>query len=211
MKRDTDTPIDRLLIDITLDLIDEHKGLRGVTLREITKKAGCRHTNVYNYFGSFEDLLWSSLAETIRRNMEYTDHRLQEARGKESLLGAFVESQVEFAMDHPGLYHFMWLESLKGTPSASTFKVIHTPYDEFSGFISEITGTGASDTEIRQIADIIHSYMHGEICKMIKGRIFEKTEEDNSSYIVENVIKIHAVLTNDCKDQKGGKHESCDN
>lgn len=193
MERVSEKPMDKLLIEKTLVLIDEHRGLRGVTLREITKEAGCKHTNVYNYFDSFEDLLWSSLAEVIKQNIEFTNQKMMEYREPEQLLIKFTEGQVEFAVEHPGLYHFMWLESLKGIPPAAVREVIQSPYSCFLDFVKNIA-VDRTDMEIQQIADIIHGYMHGEICKFISGRYFKKSEEDCCNYIVNNVIRIFISL-----------------
>ncbi|MCX7710222.1 MAG: TetR/AcrR family transcriptional regulator [Clostridia bacterium] len=205
MKRIVEKPTDKLLIEITLTLIDEHRGVRGVTLREITRKAGCKHTNVYNYFESFEELLWSSLAEVVNQNMEFTNQRMCECIEQEKLLIKFTESQIEFAASHPGLYQFMWVESLSGTPPAAVRKVIHSPYLHFFELMKKTIAIDICDREIQQIADIIHGYMHGEICKLINGRYFGKTKESYSQYIVENVIRIFSSLIPKNQNINGGQ------
>jgi AcrR family transcriptional regulator len=205
MKSDADKPIDRLLIDITLTLIDEHKGLRGVTLREITRRAGCKHTNLYNYFNSFEDLLWSSLAEAVNQNVNFTNQRMMGSCEPNQLLVEFTESQVEFAVEHPGLYHFIWLDSLNGTPSDDISKVIHSPSQYFYEFIKTTIAADISDREIKQIADITLGYLHGGICKLINGRFFEKTKEEYCHYIVENTTRILTSLIPGDQVIKGGQ------
>lgn len=50
-----------------LELLDEEHTPRSVNLRQISRRIGCAHTNAYNYFDSFESLLWHSLAEIIQK------------------------------------------------------------------------------------------------------------------------------------------------
>jgi len=194
MRRIDEKQRDKLLIEKTLTLIDEHNGLRGVTLREITRKAGCKHTNLYNYFDSFEDLLWSSLAEVVKQNMDFTNQRMNGCIEQEQLLVKFTESQVEFAANHPGLYHFMWEESLIGEPPTAISEVIHSPNLHFFELMKKIISVDICDKDIQQVADIVHGYLHGEICKFINDRYFGKTKEDYKHYIIDNVIRIFSSL-----------------
>ena len=46
-------------VEATPVLIAERGGSKGVNRREISKRIGCAHTNVFHYFARFEDLLWA--------------------------------------------------------------------------------------------------------------------------------------------------------
>ena len=45
------------IVDHALALIAEKGTSRDVNLREISRRVGCAHTNIYNYFASLQDLL----------------------------------------------------------------------------------------------------------------------------------------------------------
>ncbi len=51
------------IIDTTLELLKDKSDIRTINLREIARVLGCAHTNLYNYFPSFQDLLWEAHME----------------------------------------------------------------------------------------------------------------------------------------------------
>jgi len=51
------------IIETALDLLKDKSDIRSVNLREIARVLGCAHTNLYNYFPSFNDLLWEAHME----------------------------------------------------------------------------------------------------------------------------------------------------
>ena len=63
-------------IDETLELIAEKGGSQEVNLREIARRIGCAHTNAYNYFVSFDELLWAAFRRGLKRYGEYLVHDL---------------------------------------------------------------------------------------------------------------------------------------
>lgn len=87
-------------IDAVLSMLDEGMSLRELNLRKVAKQVGCAHTNAYNYFTSYEELLWWSLKGALERMTAMVDPEH----------GGLTEAYVEFALDHPAWYRLIWLE-----------------------------------------------------------------------------------------------------
>ena len=112
-----DKPMARRYIEATLALIDESHGITGVDLRKVSRSLGCAHTNIYNYFDSYADLLWHVLVEVMERLMDHTKKETAGIYDKRQAFRVFIGSQIDFALSHPGWYRFLWMDPLKGKPS----------------------------------------------------------------------------------------------
>jgi AcrR family transcriptional regulator len=161
----------RRLAELTLSLIERTGGLRQVNLREVARLANCSHTNVYNYFGSFEDLLWATLDLAIERLVAHTESAMEGQTRPEGMFRVFIDSQVEFALSHPGCYRFIWLEGLSGTPPAQVAERIQRTSRLFAETVRNTVAPTAKPATVERAARIIHGYLHGEICKLICARL----------------------------------------
>ncbi|MEW5866503.1 MAG: TetR/AcrR family transcriptional regulator [Bacillota bacterium] len=191
----TRTDMRRSLLEAALALIDEAEGCRGVTLRAIAARAGCAHTNVYNYFPSLERLFWESLLEAQRRGMEFIGQRVAQAvPGSPEVFRALVSARIEFALTHPGWYRLMWLEPLGDVPPELVPR-LRRPREEVSTkMIGPLLGTEVRQDEARRITDILHSYVHGEICKLITQRDLADREPSDPRRIEENALMLLRLL-----------------
>jgi len=120
------------LVENAVALIEESGGSKGVNLRMIAKRVGCAHTNVYNYFDSFEDLLWGAFLAILKRWVEFTRARVGAQVDQPGLLRAFVQTQVAFAVEHPGWYRFVWLEKLPGQPPPPVLELLNVLRTNFT-------------------------------------------------------------------------------
>lgn len=193
----TRTDMRRSLSEAALALIDEAEGCRGVTLRAIAARAGCAHTNVYNYFSSLESLFWESLLEAQRRSMEFIGpHVAQAVPGSPEVFGALVSARIEFALTHPGWYRLIWLEPISKDVPPELVPRLRRPREEVSAqMIRPLLGAGVSQDEARRITDMLHSYVHGEICKLITRRNLADQEPATPRRIVENALLLLRLLT----------------
>ena len=188
-------PTSERLIEITLQLIDENDGLRGVNLRQIARLAGCAHTNVYNYFQNFEGLLWAALERVLKRWVQYTEERKQGSPDlePETFLANFTASQIDFALEHSGWYRFIWLEPLSGSPPPQVMEVLQNMQADFLEILSTLSGNTLDHEYMDRVATIIHGYLHGEICKVINGRASRR--EKYRSNIITNTQTLLKLLT----------------
>lgn len=191
----TRTDMRQALLDAALALIDEAGGCRGVTLRAIAARAGCAHTNVYNYFSNLESLFWESLLEAQRRGMEFIrQHVSQAVPGSPEVFRTLVSARIEFALTHPGWYRLVWLEPLGDVPPELVSRLRRPRKEVSAEMIGPLLGVGVSQDEARRITDILHSYVHGEICKLITQRDLADHEPADPRRIVENAFMLLRFL-----------------
>ena len=182
------------LVDLTLDLIESRGGLRQVNLREVARLAKCSHANLYNYFSSFEVLLWATLDRAIERLVAHTETAMRGQARPEGMFRIFVSSQIDFAVLHPGTYRLIWLETLSGSPPpAVALRIQRTPI-LFAETLRKTMAPSAPPATVERAARIIHSYLHGEICKLVCARMIEPLDQSNKADLdhVRNLINANA-------------------
>lgn len=183
------------LVEAALALIDEAGGCRGVTLRAIAARAGCAHTNVYNYFPSLERLFWAVLLEAQLRSVEMIGQRLaQAAPGTPEVLGAFVAAMLDFAQAHPGWYRLIWLEPIGEEVPPEAVPHLVRPRQRLTELIQPLLGPGVSRDEAWRATDLLHSYVHGEICKLLSKRDLADRDRGETRRIVENALRLLGLL-----------------
>jgi AcrR family transcriptional regulator len=162
----------RQYVDAALAHIDKSGGAGGLNLRELSRTIGCAHTNAYNYFASSDELVWHSLVGALARLMQYTlDAMAQVGADPGPRLEAFVGSQVEFAMAHPGWYRLIWLDPLPGTPPPALVSALNEPRMLFAEIIAKLAPPALGEGQARHIADILHNYLHGALSKLVAERL----------------------------------------
>lgn len=192
------------LIDATLELIDQAGGCRGVTLRAVAVRAGFTHTNAYNYFAGLENLFWEALVEAVKRSVSWTGRYLKDVRADSpEVFGAFVTAQVEFAQAHPGWYRLMWLEPLEGEIPPELLPQLSRPRDMLTTLVQPLLGPGVTWEEARRTVDLLHAYVHGEICRLITRRTVVDFEPASSRLIRENALRLLKCLAEDLSKKQG--------
>jgi AcrR family transcriptional regulator len=190
--------IQQRLVDITLQLIEQNNGCRGVNLRQIAARAHCAHTNVYNYFDSLEALFWAALDLALERLINHTLTQLQSPAGKSAPLRHFLRSQLDYSIAHPAHYRLFWLEPLSGKPSPQVMKRL----EEMRVFWSHLIATDIianskivlTDADLIWAGQIIHGYFHGELCKLVSRREFITTSIDVRERIVGNTLALVKMI-----------------
>jgi len=190
--------LQKRLVDITLRLIEQNNGCRGVNLRQIAAKARCAHTNVYNYFNSLEELFWAALDVALERLINHTLTSLQSPAGKSAPLRHFIESQLDYSLAHPAHYRLFWLEPLSGKPSLQVMKRL----EEMRAFWAHLiatdiianTKTVLTDADLIWAGQLIHGYFHGELCKLVGRKEFITTSTDVRERIVGNTLSLVKMI-----------------
>ena len=192
MQKNKNTINKEIILDTALRLIEERGGSKDVTLRDIAKELGCAHTNLYNYFSSLDDIFWEALAKILILEMHYLSDVLNTETDNEERIYKALIRLVDFSMEHPGWYKLVWMDSLNGKPSAEVNKILTAPSTEFIDFIMK-TNDRLSKKEAGTLADILHGYLHGELCKWVNGRSFINDEEVRKK-IISNLRLIYKSL-----------------
>lgn len=183
-----------IILETTLHLINEKEGIKDVTLRDIAKEIGCAHTNLYNYFSSLDDIFWETLAQVLLKMIDYADVDLDTEADPEENLYLVLSNIIDFAMDHPGWYKLMWLESLGGEPSEEVKKILTKPGKDFTNKLIKANNNRLSEEEANTIGDILHGYLRGELCKWINHRRFINSRKETKIKILSNLKCIYKLM-----------------
>lgn len=182
------------IVMTALDLIRNRSDLRGLNLRELARTLGCAHTNLYNYFQSYNDLLWETHTALHYKFMEILAEKLESANTVETRLIYCFESLVEIYINNEGWFRLAWHEYIGGDRPQSDIEVTEKANKILSNYLSdiwkEIYGNRPNTEKLKSILHNTHCYIIGEVSNYILGRglIEDKTELKN--YITNESIRM---------------------
>nr|WP_276540983.1 TetR/AcrR family transcriptional regulator [Salipaludibacillus agaradhaerens] len=183
-----------LIIETTLRLIEQNKGLKNVNLRGIAKEIGCAHTNIYNYFNSFDEIIWETLGQILLKMIDHVEVNVVSTANDEEKFYAALEAILEFSLMHPEWYRVVWFESIDGTPTASTAEILVRPMEGLNNLLIKASGGMLTEEKANTVANILHSYLHGEVCKMISDRSPTSCKEETCVRILSNLKQLYRLL-----------------
>jgi len=183
-----------MIIETAAAMIEENCGIRNVTLREIAKRLGCAHTNLYNYFGGLSEIYWEVAGWILTQLI--ADARLREQREgiPEGNLFSMLSQFVDFSIDHPAWYQFLWLESLVGEPSPHVVEILQRPNTYIGDAVRSTAGVELTDGKVRQIGDIMFNYTYGEISTWVHQRSAGDSREALQKRIDTNLHLIYSLM-----------------
>jgi len=156
-----ESPGKESFIDAVLAMLDEGTSLREINLRKAARRIGCAHTNAYNYFASYEELLWWSLRAALEAMTSSVDPET----------GDIPETYVRFALDHPAWYRLIWLEPLSGDPPAEVAEFLSVPAQLYTRWLTSRFGSSFTGRELEIRGRVLHGYLHGELSAITAGRV----------------------------------------
>lgn len=165
-----------IIINTFLSILNEECSSETVSFREIARRIGCNHTNLYNYFKNFDDLRVQSLihvAQNLRKQIipHSTNHP------PDAVFQHFVQSLVQWATQNPAIYRFLWIDNMPHESTEAVFSVLPRPEHTIVPILEKLVTTPASAQEMRRISTMVHSYVHGEIVKVLCNRNPVSTRE----------------------------------
>ncbi|SDN86703.1 TetR/AcrR family transcriptional regulator [Acetanaerobacterium elongatum] len=182
------------IVETATRLIDENNGTRNVTLREIAKELNCAHTNLYNYFGSLDEIYWAVLAEIIDRMLSYMNQPSDTAKTPEDNLFLKLSRFIDFYIDHPGWYRLAWLEPLNGNAPPDVEQAIGRPMQEFAQVLTLACPKPLTLRETQEICNILFMYTFGELGVWINHRTFETNLTVMKENIAGNTKRLYHLL-----------------
>lgn len=182
---------DRLVAE-TLALIAEKGGSAGVNLREISRRVGCAHTNVYNYFPSFEDLLWAAFRQVLEDYAAYLTHDLDDSLAADEYLRRLATNLVDYPLRNPGRYRFIGSDPIGpgGFPDDVLQTVASMKRDLVKAFQAGMPG--ADLAEVEDACNIVYAYIDGETFNLINDRVVPG--EDIGKRVVANALRLLSLL-----------------
>ena len=179
-------------IDETVALIAERGGSADVNLREVSRRLGCAHTNVYNYFASFDDLLWSAFRAVLEDYGAYLRHDLEDALASDVYLRRLITNLVVYPQRNPGLYRFIGSDPLRSDiPGDILGKVVEMKQRLYADFRACVPGTDPAVAD--EACDIVYAYIDGETFNLINERVVPG--EDVGGRVVANAVRLFTLLT----------------
>ena len=189
-----DSAVGSRFVDTTLELIAEHGGSQGVNLRGVSRRMGCAHTNAYNYFESFGDLLWAAFRRGLRIYGEHLVQDLDAELPATEYLRRTVSNLASFPQENPGLYRFIASDpiDLESIPD-DILDTVTTMKRWLTVVVDAAAGPGADPATAHEAADIVLAYIDGETLNLINGRAIPS--EDLEGRIVGNAMRLFDLLT----------------
>lgn len=181
-------------IDVTLDLIAEKGGSQDVNLREIARRVGCAHTNVYNYFSSFEDLMWAAFRRELKQYGEYLIRNLSNSLPPAEYMRRLITSLATYPEENPGVYRFLASDPIDLEAIPEDILISVSAMKEWLFDVLEIAFAPDLDHEAAaRVSNIVLAYIDGETLNLINGRVVPG--EDVRGRVIENSLQLIAELT----------------
>ena len=194
VKKNRTGPTSERYIEATLELVAERGGSAQVNLREISRRIGCAHTNVYNYFESREDLLWHAIRRVILQYGDALTHGLDASRSRRTNFLQFMRNMVEWPIQNPGLHRLISSDPLN--PEQIPQDIIDT-VTIMKEWIAQVLKALSSDRingqNLVDLVDIMLGYLDGEIFNLINGRVLPG--EDIAGRVINNLERLYTLLT----------------
>ena len=188
----------------TLELIAEEGGSLGVNLRAVSRRIGCAHTNVYNYFDSYGDLLWAAFRRALRVYGEHLTRGLDAAMPADAYLRRTIENLSSFPQENPGLYRFIGSDPIDpATIPADVMDTVTAMKRWFAAVVEAAAGPRVDADEAREVANIVLAYVDGETLNLINGRAI--ADEDLGGRVVANALRLFDLLADGSSGSRRGR------
>lgn len=180
-------------IEGTLKLILEYGGITKVNLRMVSKQIGCAHTNAYNYFSNWEELIFEAYDHAIVLYGLYVSYDLN-VEQSQLIFIKFIERIIDFAFNYPGYYRFIGSDDLETSrlPEKTIVKVVSLR-DYFIDVLNYTFNDAVDNERTAHIASIVMAYLDGELFNIINKRAFP--EADAKQRIIKNVVEMIWIYT----------------
>ena len=167
----------RSLVEAATALI-ERRGLEGLTLRAVARRAKVSHAAPYHHFASRDQLLEAVAAAGFENLRAFVVHHLEEARVEPAaMLQEAAVGYVLFAVENPDLYRVMFGAALKDhNPSAALLQSSADAYDLIhsgiaAAFCGRATGETIDDARVAVLARACWAMVHGVASLAIDGHL----------------------------------------
>lgn len=182
------------VVETALELMRYNNNLGALNLREIARTLGCAHTNLYNYFSSYNELLWETHAAIHVVFMKIITEKLKTTDTAERRFVCFFETFVDMYMDNKGWFRLLWHEYIKGDRPQRDIEVTGDANKMVNNYISdiwnELFGEYPDKNKVKRVLHNTHCYIVGEISNYILGRGLIEDEKELKKYITHEAIRM---------------------
>lgn len=182
------------IITTALDLIKNRTDLRSLNLREIARTLGCAHTNLYNYFSCYDDLLWEMYTTLLGLFLEKLTAKLETAKDPETKLTYFFQTFVDLYMDNKGWFRLAWHDYIGNDLSRQNSTATEAANSKLNECISELwkelSGEYPSARRTKRVLHNTHCYIVGEVSNYLASRRMIENESDLKAYITREAVNM---------------------
>lgn len=179
-------------IRATIELIEERGGSQNVNLREVARRVGIAHTNVYHYFDGLTGLMWETLRRAVVVYATALSDGLRDDLPPFEYFRKFVENMVAFPQEHPGLHRFVSSDPIEdGIPQDIVAMV--AGLKQWADDVISACAPGVSAEVAADTCNIIVAYIGGESLNLINDRFLPG--EDLPRRTVDYSLRLFTLLT----------------
>jgi len=173
--RQHDGGLRRDLIDAALELV-EASGTRGLSWREIARRAHVSHTAPYRHFANKEELLAAVAEQGFRSLTERMEEQMAVAPDDVAKrLEAMAIAYVEFAAENPAHFRVMFGRDVPDINKHAALREAHDVTDGlFRAGVAEVlekTGKIGLEVDVDHFALMAWSLVHGLASLTVDGRV----------------------------------------
>jgi AcrR family transcriptional regulator len=186
-------PIADRFVEATLELIEEQGGSLQVNLREVARRVGCAHTNVYNYFEDFGELLWESMRRALDMYGEAMTEGLRDDILPIDYFRRLITNLIAFPQEHPGLYRFIGADRVNNNDYPQDILDTVLRLKKWLDDSILACAPGISPEDAKEACNIIYSYLDGECFNLINDRVVPG--EDVPGRMLTYALRLFTLLT----------------
>jgi AcrR family transcriptional regulator len=172
-------PLRGQLIHATLALLGE-RGLPGVTLRGVAKRAGVSHAAPLNHFSNFAQLLTETAAtgfELLGQRVDEAGAALAPGAGSRARLVGASKAYVETALEFPALFLLMFRFDLLDRSNPRYDAAATNAYRQYLRFVRAVQDDGwQTDTDTAVVNATLWSLVHGIATLWSQGALAESVQ-----------------------------------
>ena len=176
-----------LIVETALAMVNEEGTASRINLREIARRLGCAHTNLYNYYPSLGLLLWDAHGAALGQMLEAVTSSSCR-RGTCPSLKVFYERFLDFYLLNRGLFSLLWEDSLAGERPEAHRKASEEKVERLIGHLLAVYGGSVERNKAHDVLHRVHCYLHGEVSIFVHGRGLIKDEAKFRAYVVDQCV-----------------------
>jgi AcrR family transcriptional regulator len=209
------------VINKALELMRDKEDIRSVNLRVIAREVGCAHTNLYNYFSSFDELLRESYIKVLNIFSNVITKSISDIEDNQLKIKTIFNEVVNFYLDNKGWFRLLWVEIIERDEKEANYIAATQTVDGLVIIIEDICkhlySSTPSQDQIKNILHVAQCYIYGEVSIYIANHSFVqyqtqmpqglklipfangsliKDELSFRKYVVEEAIKIFYLYLN---------------